>query len=148
MKRNSEHPRKSKRPVAQMRAKVSLRKTKPKAYSGAKTAHAKSSREKVRAHRERMRAKGLRLVQMWVPDTKSPELAAEARQQSLRASRGNSAAIRKAWAEALAPLPKGHAITFDDIADLAGSVDGLPADLSTRKKYYLKMYGYGRKRSR
>ena len=34
------------------------------------------------------------------------------------------------------------------IADLIGSVDGLPPDLSERKKYYLKTTGYGRKRSR
>jgi Arc/MetJ-type ribon-helix-helix transcriptional regulator len=34
------------------------------------------------------------------------------------------------------------------IADLAGSVDGLPADLSERKKAYLKATGYGRKRPR
>ena len=36
----------------------------------------------------------------------------------------------------------------DAIADLIGSVDGLPADLSTRKKQYLQAAGYGRKRSR
>ena len=34
------------------------------------------------------------------------------------------------------------------IADLIGSVDGLPADLSTRKKKYLKAMDYGKKRSR
>lgn len=34
------------------------------------------------------------------------------------------------------------------IADLAGSVDALPADLSERKKEYLKATGYGRKRAR
>ena len=34
------------------------------------------------------------------------------------------------------------------IADLIGSVDGLPADLSARKKQYLSTTGYGRKRSR
>jgi hypothetical protein len=34
------------------------------------------------------------------------------------------------------------------IADLIGSVDGLPADLSARKKHYLRATGYGRKRSR
>jgi Arc/MetJ-type ribon-helix-helix transcriptional regulator len=34
------------------------------------------------------------------------------------------------------------------IADLIGSVDGLPADLSARKKHYLKATGYGRKRPR
>jgi Arc/MetJ-type ribon-helix-helix transcriptional regulator len=31
------------------------------------------------------------------------------------------------------------------IADLVGSVDGLHADLSVRKKAYLKTAGYGRK---
>jgi Arc/MetJ-type ribon-helix-helix transcriptional regulator len=34
------------------------------------------------------------------------------------------------------------------IADLVGSVDGLPSDLSTRTKAYLKTTGYGRKRAR
>ncbi len=34
------------------------------------------------------------------------------------------------------------------IADLIGSVDGLPVDLSARKKQYLRATGYGRKRSR
>ena len=37
---------------------------------------------------------------------------------------------------------------LDVIADLIGSVDGLPADLSTRKKRYLKATGYGQKRAR
>ncbi|HEY2990838.1 MAG TPA: ribbon-helix-helix protein, CopG family [Candidatus Binatia bacterium] len=34
------------------------------------------------------------------------------------------------------------------IADLIGSVSGLPADLSARKKRYLKATGYGRKSAR
>jgi hypothetical protein len=34
------------------------------------------------------------------------------------------------------------------IADLIGSVAGLPADLSARKKRYLKTTGYGRKSAR
>lgn len=33
-------------------------------------------------------------------------------------------------------------------ANLVGSVDGLPADLSAQKKRYLKTTGYGRKRAR
>lgn len=37
---------------------------------------------------------------------------------------------------------------FGSIADLVGSVDALPADISTRRKDYLKRTGYGRKRSR
>jgi Arc/MetJ-type ribon-helix-helix transcriptional regulator len=36
---------------------------------------------------------------------------------------------------------------IDSIADLIGSVDGLPADLSGRKKHYLKATGYGQKRA-
>jgi len=40
------------------------------------------SREKVRAHREWLRAQGLRPIQILVPDTRSPAFAAEARRQS------------------------------------------------------------------
>lgn len=40
------------------------------------------SRQKVRDHRARMRAKGMKLVQFWVPDTSSAEFKAEARRQS------------------------------------------------------------------
>ncbi len=35
----------------------------------------------------------------------------------------------------------------DSLADLVGAVDGLPADLSEKRKVYLKRTGYGRKRS-
>jgi Protein of unknown function (DUF3018). len=38
--------------------------------------------EKVRAHRERLRAQGLRPIQIWVPDVRSPTFRAEAHQQS------------------------------------------------------------------
>ncbi|MCI0683489.1 MAG: hypothetical protein L0Y71_15400 [Gemmataceae bacterium] len=34
------------------------------------------------------------------------------------------------------------------IADLIGAVDGLPPDLSARKKWHLKAAGYGKKRAR
>lgn len=37
---------------------------------------------------------------------------------------------------------------FDAIADLVGSVDGLPADLASRRKHHLRASGYGRKRTR
>ena len=43
---------------------------------------AKSSRERVRAYRERMRKRGMKLVQVWVPDPKSPYFFAEARRQA------------------------------------------------------------------
>lgn len=37
---------------------------------------------------------------------------------------------------------------FEAIADLVGSIDGLPSDISTKRKEYLKRSGYGRKRPR
>jgi Arc/MetJ-type ribon-helix-helix transcriptional regulator len=37
---------------------------------------------------------------------------------------------------------------LDAVADVIGSVDRLPADLSERKKKYLRSTGYGRKRPR
>lgn len=39
-------------------------------------------RERVNAYRARMRAQGLRPVQIWVPDVRSSEFAAEAHRQS------------------------------------------------------------------
>lgn len=36
----------------------------------------------------------------------------------------------------------------ETIADLIGSVDGLPPDLSARKKWHLRATGYGKKRAR
>lgn len=44
---------------------------------------ANSSREKVQAHRKRLRKQGLRPIQIWVPDLRSAALAAEAHRQSL-----------------------------------------------------------------
>jgi hypothetical protein len=43
----------------------------------------KSSRDKVRAHRKRLRKQGLRPIQIWVPDMRSPAFAKEAHRQSL-----------------------------------------------------------------
>ena len=40
-------------------------------------------RERVSAYRARMRALGLRPVQIWVPDVRSPDFAAEAHRQSV-----------------------------------------------------------------
>jgi hypothetical protein len=43
----------------------------------------RTSKEKVNEHRKRLRAAGLRPIQIWVPDVRSPEFAAEAARQSL-----------------------------------------------------------------
>jgi len=45
-----------------------------------------STTEKAAKYRERLRAQGLRPVQIWVPDTRSKTLAEEVRRQSLRVS--------------------------------------------------------------
>ncbi len=42
-----------------------------------------SSRDKVRTHRERLRAQGLRPIQIWVPDVRAPAFRSEAHKQSL-----------------------------------------------------------------
>lgn len=42
-----------------------------------------STRDKVRDYRLRMRAKGMKLVQLWVPDTSSATFKAHARRESL-----------------------------------------------------------------
>jgi hypothetical protein len=39
--------------------------------------------ERMKKYRVRQRASGLRLVQLWVPDTRSPVFAAECRRQSV-----------------------------------------------------------------
>jgi Antitoxin MazE-like len=95
----------------------------------------KSSRDKVRAYRKRMRAKGLRLVQIWVPNTRI-EFSAE-----------SIVPERRAWAQALAVPPRNRPLTFEDIADLVGSVDAPVTDMRY-KKQYLQATGYGRKRHR
>ena len=45
-------------------------------------ASASPSRDKVRNHRARMKAKGMKLVQHWVPDVTSSEFKEEAHRQS------------------------------------------------------------------
>jgi hypothetical protein len=49
----------------------------------APTAKPKPSRVKVREHRERLRRKGLRPIQIWVPDVRSASFRSEAHRQSL-----------------------------------------------------------------
>jgi hypothetical protein len=55
--------------------------------TGQRKPRRKSANAKMRAYRERMRAAGLRQVQIWVPDSTSPSLRREARRQSILVSR-------------------------------------------------------------
>jgi hypothetical protein len=45
-----------------------------------------AAKERVRKHRESLRARGLRPIQIWVPDTRKPGFAEEARRQCLAAN--------------------------------------------------------------
>lgn len=40
-----------------------------------------ATRAKVKSHREKLRAQGLRPIQVWVPDTRAPGFAEEVRRQ-------------------------------------------------------------------
>ena len=61
----------------------------------------RSSAEKVRAHRSRLRKAGLRPVQVWVPDVRSPRFPAEAHRQSLAIARSAAAADDQAFVDAI-----------------------------------------------
>lgn len=65
----------------------------------------KSSRDKVRAHRARMRAQGLRPIQFWVPDVNSPEFKAEARRQSLAVANSPNEHDDQAFIDAVSDWP-------------------------------------------
>lgn len=61
---------------------------------------AKPTRLKVREHRDRLRAQGLRPVQIWVPDVRASSFRAEAHRQSLAVATGAHAAEDQAFIDA------------------------------------------------
>jgi hypothetical protein len=67
----------------------------------ASAAHAKSSRAKMQEHRERLRAQGLRPLQIWVPDVRAPGFRVEAHRQSLAVARNAHAAEDQAFIDAV-----------------------------------------------
>jgi hypothetical protein len=80
-------------------------KARRKASSKAGTGRAKSSRDKVRAHRARLRQQGLRPIQVWVPDVTSPEFKCLAREQTLAIARSEQEADDLAFVESLIEWP-------------------------------------------
>ena len=66
----------------------------------------KPSRDKVRAHRERLRQAGLRPIQIWVPDVRSPAFAAEAHRQSLAAANSPHAQEDQDFVDAVSVWPE------------------------------------------
>jgi hypothetical protein len=77
-----------------------------------------------------------------LPEALVAEIEAESRERR----RSKSDVVRERLTLAGKVPSKG--VLPDLIADLAGSVHGLPPDLSERKTEYLKSTGYGRKRAR
>jgi hypothetical protein len=78
-----------------------------------------------------------------LPDRLVADIEAESRKR--RISKSDVARERLERGKAA----DGKADPLADIRHLIGSVDDdLPADLSARKKHYLRVMGYGRKRNR
>jgi len=67
----------------------------------ARKAKSRPSRDKVQAHRARLRAQGLRTLQIWVPDVCSPRFASEARRQSRLAAQSAHAQEDQAFVDAI-----------------------------------------------
>jgi Arc/MetJ-type ribon-helix-helix transcriptional regulator len=74
-----------------------------------------------------------------LPEALAAEIAVEARERRV----SKSDVVRERLQDV---KPKHRPSSLEAIADLIGSVkdDDLPADLSTRKKHYLRQMGYGR----
>lgn len=67
----------------------------------ASASKAKSSRVKVREHRERLRRQGLRPIQIWVPDVRAPAFRSEAHRQSLAVAASSHASGDQAFIDAV-----------------------------------------------
>lgn len=74
------------------------------------------------------------------------ELAAELEAEAERRGLSKSDIVRERLERARPEPPPSLPPSLASIADLIGSVEGLPEDLSSRKKAYLRDWSYGRKR--
>ena len=71
----------------------------------AQEARRDANRRKVREHRQRLRAQGMRPIQIWVPDVHSPEFAAEARRQCLLANASEEETEIQAFIDSVVEWP-------------------------------------------
>lgn len=62
---------------------------------------AKPAKMKVQEHRDRLRAQGLRPIQIWVPDVHAASFRAEAHRQSLAVAESAQAAEDQAFIDAV-----------------------------------------------
>ena len=65
-----------------------------------------SSRRRVREHRARLRAQGLRPVQIWVPDVRAPGFAEEAHRQSRAVAGSDQAHDDQAFVDSISVWPE------------------------------------------
>jgi hypothetical protein len=63
-----------------------------------------SSKDKVRAYRQRLREQGLRPIQIWVPDVRARDFAAEAHRQSVAVAGSPHAKDDQAFIDSLTDL--------------------------------------------
>ncbi len=70
----------------------------------ANTSRKRNSRDKVRSYRERMRARGLRPIQIWVPDTRTAAFVAEAHRQSLAVAQSTHAREDQDFIDAISDM--------------------------------------------
>ena len=61
----------------------------------------KPTRVKVQEHRDRLRALGLRPIQIWVPDVRASSFRSEAHRQSLAVTASTHAAENQAFIDAV-----------------------------------------------
>jgi hypothetical protein len=61
--------------------------------------------ERVQQHRQRLRHAGLRLIQLWVPDTRGPGFAEECRRQSAAVADDPQDREALEWLQSIAVLP-------------------------------------------
>ena len=64
----------------------------------------KPSRVKVSEHRARLRAQGLRPIQIWVPDVRAPSFKTEAHRQSLSVATSRDALSDQAFIDAVSDI--------------------------------------------
>ena len=64
----------------------------------------KATNERVRRHRARLREQGLRPLQVWVPDTRTPGFADEARRQSLAVAASAHAKADQGFVDAISEI--------------------------------------------
>lgn len=64
-----------------------------------------STRQRVAAYRDRLRAQGLRPIQIWVPDTSAPGFDAECHRQSLALAHSPHAEDDQAFVDAISDFP-------------------------------------------